>query len=122
MTIPGFNAETSLYKTSVHYRLTGASVQADGVTPSQVSFPIRPFGSCGPCYRDISGNCSRDCGGCILFPTVSCYHWTEPCNPSACPPPCCPPGYHCCGECLPGRCVPDPFSGQGCVPPGVRCR
>jgi hypothetical protein len=38
------------------------------------------------------------------------------------PPHCCPLGFHCCGDCLPGRCVPDPFSGQGCVPLRVPCQ
>src|SRR5712692_3979488 len=30
MSIPGFDAETSLYKTSGHYRMIGKSGQADG--------------------------------------------------------------------------------------------
>jgi hypothetical protein len=31
MTLPGFNAETSLCKTSLYYRLTSASAQVDGM-------------------------------------------------------------------------------------------
>ena len=31
MALPGFSAETSLYRTSVHYRLTGVLVQADEI-------------------------------------------------------------------------------------------
>ena len=100
MTLPGFNAETSLYKTSIHYRFMGALVQADGVIPQLFS--------CGPCFTDATGACLRNC--------------TEPCDPSACQPQCCRPGFHCCGDCLPGNCVPVPFSNQGCVPLGVRCR
>lgn len=33
MTLPRFNAEMSLYKSSVHYRLMGALVERDGVVP-----------------------------------------------------------------------------------------
>jgi hypothetical protein len=116
MTLPGFNAETSLYKTTVHYRLMGALVQADGVTLQQF-----PFG-CGPCYLTAQGACVQDCAMCTPFPLFHCFRYRAPCSPSACQPRCCPPGFHCCGDCLPGRCVPDPFSDQGCVPLRVRCR
>ena len=44
MALPGFNAATSLYKTSVHYRLMGASVQANGVVP-QLCGPCSVFGA-----------------------------------------------------------------------------
>ena len=115
MTLPGFNAETTLYKTSVHYRLTGAMVQADGIMPQLFSF-------CGNCYLNATGSCVKNCTFCEPFPP-HCFTFAAPCNPSACQEPhCCPPGFHCCGDCLPGRCVPDPFSGQGCAPLGVRCR
>jgi hypothetical protein len=90
MTLPGFNAETSLYRTSVHYRLMGSSVHANGFMPQQA------FARCGPCYRNWqinpnTGACVRDCtqnvlicpfgfgGGCFT-PT-----WTEPCSESDCP-------------------------------------
>jgi hypothetical protein len=46
---------------------------------------------------------------------------TTGCTPPL-PPHCCAMGFHCCGECLHGRCVPDPFSGQGCVRLGVLCQ
>jgi hypothetical protein len=59
MTLPGFNAETSLYKTAIHYRLTGGSVRVDGVTLQQFPPPgscfarcrrrcCPPFGACNP--------------------------------------------------------------------------
>jgi hypothetical protein len=51
MTLPGFNAETSLYKTSVHYRLMGALVQADGVIPN-----------CSPVGRAIRTTRGHACG------------------------------------------------------------
>jgi hypothetical protein len=50
MTMPGFNAETSLYKTSVNYRLTAALVQAGGLMLQQLPglFPI-PIGCLPHC-------------------------------------------------------------------------
>ena len=80
MTLPGFNAETSLYKTSAHYRLMGASMQADGVVPQQAL--------CGWCHWDVTGSCLRNCRICYaVFPggIVHCYSFIEPCNPSVCP-------------------------------------
>lgn len=99
MTLPGFKAETSLYKTSVHYRLMGASVQADGVTLQQF-----PFG-CGPCYLTAQGACVQDCAMCTPFPLFHCFRYRAPCSPSACLPfdPCgC--RHRCCpsGICHPG--------------------
>jgi hypothetical protein len=97
MTLPGFNAETSLYKTSVHYRLKGTSVQAGGIMPQL----------CGPCFRDSTGACVKNC--------------TFPCSPSACQDDCtiqCPQcnGFvgcarlACCCLCLGGSLGPDPTS------------
>ena len=83
MALPGFNAATSLYKTSFHYRLMGASVQANGVVPQL----------CGPCFLDNTGACVQDCTFtfCVPFGRFGhrcfTYTLTEPCNPSACPPP-----------------------------------
>jgi hypothetical protein len=36
MPLPGFTAEASLYKTSAHYGLMEAFVQADSVIPQQI--------------------------------------------------------------------------------------
>jgi hypothetical protein len=81
MTLPGFNAETSLYSSSVHYRLIGASVQAGGVVPQQLS--------CGPCLLDSTGACVRNC---IICTSIGRLHLCHPfptlvCDPSACPSP-----------------------------------
>jgi hypothetical protein len=81
MTLPGFTAETSLYRTSLPYRLMGASVQADGVVPQQ------PIGlSCGSCHKDATGACLRNCTYC--FYTIEGYECFNlpptPCDPSAC--------------------------------------
>ena len=87
MTLPGFNAETSLYKTSVHYRLMGASVQAGGIVPQQVSV------SCGPCYLDNTGACVQNCTICDGH--LCHYLGIYSCDPRACPPP-----HDRCAPCL----------------------
>lgn len=70
MTLPGFNAETSLYKTSVHYRLMEALVQADGVLPQ----------FCGPCHYETV--CVQDCEFCT--PRFGCSTFQELCDDRAC--------------------------------------
>jgi hypothetical protein len=77
MALPGFSAETSLYKTNVHYRLTGALVQAGGVVPQRIF--------CGACYLDDTGMCVQNCS--ICGPRLCHFFGTFPCDPSACPPP-----------------------------------
>jgi hypothetical protein len=72
MTLPGFNAETSLYKTSVHYRLMGDfRPSPPRYAPTVFGYygrPLRPVPRsiyCGPCYNhyrlccDEFGNCFR---------------------------------------------------------------
>jgi hypothetical protein len=89
MTLPGFNADASLYKTGIHYLSMGALVQGgvqDGrVVPQQVP-------PCGPCYLDKTGACVKSCWLTICFPPFgdpNCFtsEWTEPCPKSACPTP-----------------------------------
>ena len=87
MTLPGFTAETSLYKTSLHYRLMGALVRAGGVTfqqvhiqqmfpfPRPIHFPPFPLVRCGSCYFDVNGQCSQDC-----FEILGLGGWTQPCR------------------------------------------
>jgi hypothetical protein len=91
MALPGFNAETSLYKTSVHYRLAGALVQPHGVMPQQAL--------CSLCHCGANAQCVSDCRICeAVFPggTVHCYNFTEPCNSSACHPDCCTEARNLC--------------------------
>ena len=124
MTLPGFNAETSLYKTSVHYRLAGGSIQADSVMP-QISI------WCGTCFLDNTGACVRMCGRpwCTSFEPWLCT-WIAPCDPSACPSPPPPPPVDCdkaragcranggivfdCHDLVPDRCA-------ACPPCCFRC-
>src|SRR5262249_9927002 len=68
MTLPGFGAESSLYKSSIDYRSTGASVQPDPDTPLYMS--IEQYGRVfcpAPLVR-----CGRSCceGVIRLIPTL----------------------------------------------------
>jgi len=63
MTLPGFNAEKSLYKTGVHYRLMGASVQADGLVLPQFD-PCNCRHRCCPsgiCHAGRERACFLEC-------------------------------------------------------------
>jgi hypothetical protein len=84
MPLPGFNAETSLYKSSVCYHLMDAYVQAGRVVPQQ--FPL-PF-TCGPCEL-VTGACAQrcsriHCGGGWPFCTIEVSY--VPCPPYMCLP------------------------------------
>ena len=59
MNMPGFSAEVSSYKSSVHYRSMAGLVQADGAIFQQL--PFAGITRCGPCYTDDTGACVRDC-------------------------------------------------------------
>jgi hypothetical protein len=85
MNMPGFSAEVSSYKSSVHYRSMAALVQADGAIFQQL--PFAGITRCGPCYTDDTGACVRDC----LNPNGEDTHKV------ACPPSQCPAG---CGPCI----------------------
>jgi len=72
MTVPGFNAETSLYKTSIHYYLIGGLVPADSIVLQQFGLALKscfdqcrircaekPFPFFLPCYREcVWENCT----------------------------------------------------------------
>jgi hypothetical protein len=64
MTIPGFTAETSLYKMSVHYRSIGTSGEAVGVRPQYI--PLAHTTVCGPCQVE---------GGPIGVGGYVCFQW-----------------------------------------------
>jgi hypothetical protein len=66
MTLPGFNAETSLYKTSGHYRLMGTFVQShpSAFQPQLASIAALPGAYCGPCYNN-SRQCCDEFGNCF---------------------------------------------------------
>ena len=73
MTLPGLNAETSLYKTDVHYRSNRTAVQRAEAVP-QLFDP--PGTVCGPCTRFGW----QFCVNCFIEP-LHCFHWTQPCYP-----------------------------------------
>ena len=84
MSIPGFAAETSVYKTSNHYRLASRGLLSNGVVPQ----------GCG--FLDWLG-----CAGIISGGAAQ-----------ACIPHCfdaCKQGAAACALCV-GQCLPDPFS------------
>ena len=84
MSIPGFAAETSVYKTSNHYRLASRGLMSNGVVPQ----------GCG--FLDWLG-----CAGIISGGAAQ-----------ACIPHCfdaCKQGAAACALCV-GQCLPDPFS------------
>jgi hypothetical protein len=72
VTLPGFNAETSLYKPRFDYRSRGTPVQLAGVMPQLVD---PPGTVCGPCNR--FGR--QMCFNCFIEP-LHCFHWTQPCS------------------------------------------
>ena len=72
MTLPGFNAETALHKTSVDYRSHRTAVPRAGVVPQLVD----PLGThCLPCNR--SGR--QFCVNCFVEPG-RCVSWWQPCS------------------------------------------
>jgi hypothetical protein len=120
MRLPGFNAETSLYKTSVHYRLMGALVHGDGVMLQQLRLPGQPLTvSCGPCSPDNTGACTQSCTFCV---GNSCVPFTQQCSAvdqmNCCNMQCgakrgCARG-QCYCECFGGTWGPDPLYGPPC--------
>ena len=73
MTLPGFNAETSLHKTTVDYRSGGTAVRLDGVAPQLVD----PVGThCLPC----NSFGEQFCVNCFIEPG-RCVSWYQRCSP-----------------------------------------
>lgn len=77
MTLPGFNAETALYKTSGDYRSHRTVARLTAVVPQ-----LDPRGThCWPCTLgwQICGNCSIEGGSCLT--------WTQRCPQRLFPEP-----------------------------------
>jgi hypothetical protein len=98
MTLPGFTAKTSIYKTRVHYHAVCSLAETAGVAvkPGIVPPFRKPNLKCDACYWDLydTGECVRDC-------------YVPPCQP----------GDPLCGvklECPPSAC--------GCRPVGIDCQ
>jgi hypothetical protein len=75
MTLPGFSANASLYRTNVPYRSSGALVRADGLVPQN------GYGNIW--YGKEYWACVRDCGYRVCPPDRPC-SWTEPRDPMYC--------------------------------------
>jgi len=87
MTMPGFSAESSLYKSSIDYRSTGALVQLNPDTSLYMS--IEQYGRL-PCPAPLV-RCGRLC-------CEACDPFTNTCCPPerTCGVLCLGPGYSCC--------------------------
>ena len=125
MRLPGFNASSSLYRTSSHYGIAvggnndPATIGIQPLAVSPVASPrqllpevIQPFPHvlCQPCSVDQSGQCTKYCVFCPdPFPDERCRASFLPCSASECCPAgqepcyvggtnkfCCPPGQTCC--------------------------
>lgn len=146
MGLPGFAAESALYRTSLHYKMGAVAIPpqpgAPALLPGQPlpAAPIGPFPNvlCQPCSLDQSGHCTQYCVFCPgPIPDPRCHVVIAPCTASECCPagqsPCYVSGkkQHCCpGTCcdpLTNFCCPperpvccDPVK-QVCCPPGQSC-
>jgi hypothetical protein len=143
MRLPGFNASSSLYRTSSHYRI---AVGGDndpgtiGIPPLPGPFstlpPSGPFphppGKCKPCYWS-NGVCLQDCQFCLPCPPGEqpngcggCTVITLHCRAET---PKCPSGYVAsCGKCCPsgqvncsGTCVDLSIDPDNCGACGNSC-
>ena len=128
MRMPGFSAETSLYRTGIQYGSTRVLVQAGGLTPQLFCRPT----DC-PCLYE---QCRKAGGTVVPGPQPPCHYTCEvkpgcTCGPgeTCCNPFknfCCPPGETCCnpetGFCCPSghTCCSNPHK-DSCCPPGQLC-
>jgi hypothetical protein len=129
MSIPGFSAETSLYKTSRHYRMIAKFGQADGTVYPTLSMNDLVKSSLDFIYIDrlpplsIRG-CCQDCLSSIPCADESCrrqrsFHCSRKCGADVIGGCGCPPGRMVCeGSCCgPGEvCTLD-----GCTRPNEVC-
>jgi hypothetical protein len=74
MTLPGFNAETALYKTSVDYRSHWTAARPTAVVPQLVAAPVTV---CGPCNRGLAFGW-RVWHRCFIEP-AHCLYWLQLC-------------------------------------------
>jgi hypothetical protein len=146
MRLPGFAAQSTLYKTRVHYKMAVESANATGsvsITRRQTAPPrfstqvvpgvIGPFPNvlCEPCALDQSGECTRYCVHCPTpYPSEECWSSFTPCDDSECCQAgqnpcyvpgksqfCCPSGQSCCDPET-NFCCPNP--GESCCNPATK--
>jgi hypothetical protein len=145
MRLPGFAAESTLYRTKAHYKMavgdvrdspnTGFPGQPAAVTLSSQVVPgvVGPFPNvlCEPCALDQSGECTRYCVHCPTpYPSEECWSSFTPCDDSECCQAgqnpcyvpgksqfCCPSGQSCCDPAT-NFCCPNP--GESCCNPATK--
>jgi hypothetical protein len=149
MSMPGFNAEASLYATSIRYYLGGARARPSAsLSPALQFCPPSCVATCESlCQKDglSQSSCAKLClSDCSAYGTgdpVSCGPCmnnvqtcvlcggetvTRSCNLVHCGNNICSPGAQCCGpHCCPPDCCPDGThccsDGDGCCPNGWAC-
>ncbi len=131
--IPGFTAETSLYKTSTHYRLLGALIRGSGVVPQQSDCEIACGIADAACLTACiaSGPFYPLCASACTAATVLCLSQCQDGGGGSggggtggggggggqCG---CPRNNKCCGSCVkePGKPL---FCDGDCVPRNLQC-
>lgn len=130
MNMPGFTAETSLYKTHAHYRLIGGLVRGSGVVPQQSDCEI----ACGVADAACLIGCIASgpfyplCASACTVATVICLGGCQEGSGGGggvgggggggqCG---CPRNNKCCGFCVkePGKPL---FCDGDCVPRNLQC-
>lgn len=120
MNMPGLSAEAALYRSSGQYFMGTGWTASSGMhlglsqlaSPAILRTPIVCNGDCpppichfhcGPCHKDATGNCTRQC--CSFGPGCD-----DPgCSAVDCPASACCP--ITCGACTGGSCNPYPACG-----------
>jgi hypothetical protein len=149
MSVPGFNAEASVYRTSLRYYTGGTHVLNSGsISPAQQFCPPSCIETCERgcradglsqsfCTRLCHLDCSAygtgepvSCGPCVdnVQTCILCggESTTRSCDLVQCGGELCSPGAQCCGpHCCPPTCCPDGAhccsDGDGCCPDGSLC-
>ena len=138
MNIPGFNADTSLYKTNNHYRVNGSYSRAGNELEPMLSLndliEISPhYLNLGPILRehDVYVSARACCQNCMTFPCADeqcrrqrLYHCTQKCQAQHIGGCGCPPGRTVCDGmcCRPGEvCTLDGCANPSSVCLGHRC-
>jgi hypothetical protein len=149
MTMPGFNAEASAYRTSIRYYTSRTHLgQSGSISLAQQFCPPSCITTCERlcqkdglsqssctrlCHLDCSaygtgvpiscGPCVNNAQTCILCGGATV---TRSCNLVHCGGNVCSPGAQCCGpHCCPPTCCPEGAhccsDGDGCCPDGSTC-
>jgi len=105
MTMPGFSAETSLYKTSIHKGLLSGSARADGSVIQQLNVVWRTlpvYTACelaqSQCIQNNAMGSGSDPGGWCAWYQANCVTAPPPTPgvpPSGCPAGCTPSIFGC---------------------------